>query len=176
MADAQKATESGKELSKEEKVAVVAALVENLKPGESVSAADIKSSGVEFKDLPPSTPVEMRTSESGEVLVITAEVAADVALVQDPAALAQAIFTDPGAALQALGSIGADMTPGERKEATDMVVATVVAAGAAMNAVGAAAGSTGGSKGGSRSGGGNSGGSGGGGASGDSKGIRRRRP
>ena len=93
-----------------------------------------------------------------------------------PAAFAQELFTNPAAAIAALGSIGADMTPGERKEATDMVVATVVAAGAAMNAVGAAAGSTGGSTGGSSSGGGNSGGSGGGGSSGESKGIRRRKP
>jgi len=162
--DAKKATESGKELSKEEKVAVVAALVENLKPGESISAAEVKSSGVEYKDLPPSTPVEMRTSETGEVLVITAAVAANVALVQDPGALLTAALTDPGAALAAFGSIGADMTPGERKEATNMVVATVVATGAALNAVGLATGgaapsapsgggSTGGSSGGTNSGG-----------------------
>ena len=163
--DAKKSTESGKELTKEEKIAVVAALVENLKAGESVSAADIKSSGVEFKDLPPSTPVEMRTSESGEVLVITAQVAANVELVQDPGALAAAVFTDPGAALQALGSIGADMTPGEREEATKMVVATVVATGAALNAVGLATG-------GSTPGGG---GSSGGGASGANSGGTTRR-
>ena len=78
-------------------------------------------------------------------------------------------FTDPGAALAAIGSIGADMSPTEREEATKMVLATVVATGAAMNAVGAATGTTGGSTG--RS----SGGSGGGGAVGDSKGIRRRK-
>jgi uncharacterized membrane protein YgcG len=125
--------------------------------------------------LPPQTPVDVRTSENGEAVVITAEVAVQVELVSDPAAFAAELFNDPGAALQALGSIGADMTPSERKEATEMVVATVVATGAALNAVGAAAGTIGGSTGGSRSGGGNSGGSGGGGASGDSKGIRRRR-
>jgi uncharacterized membrane protein YgcG len=97
-------------------------------------------------------------------------------LISDPAAFAAELFNDPGAALAALGSIGADMTPGEREEATKMVVATVVATGAALNAVGAVAGaSTGGSTGGSHSGGGNSGGSGGGGASGDSKGMRRRK-
>jgi uncharacterized membrane protein YgcG len=126
--------------------------------------------------LPPDTPVDVRTSENGEAVVITAEVAVQVELVSDPAAFASELFNNPGAAIAALGSIGADMTPGERKEATEMVVATVVAAGAALNAVGAVTGSTGGSTGGSRSGGGSSGGSGGGGASGDSKGIRRRRP
>lgn len=153
----------GKELSKEQVEAVVDSLIENLKPGESLSAAEIKASGVSYSDLPPSTPVAVRTSENGEVLVITAEVAANVELVQDPAALLNAAFNDPGAALAALGSIGADMTESEREEATDMVVATVVAAGAALNAVGAATGGSapagGGSSGGGPSGGTNSGGS-----------------
>ena len=160
----------GKELTEEQKDIVVAALIESLAPGESISVAEVIAAGVELKDLPPETPIEVRTSESGEVLVITAEVAANVALVQDPGALLEAVFTDPGAAIAAIGSIGADMTEEERTEATEMVVATVVATGAALNAVGAAAGTTGGSTGSS------SGGSGGGGASGDSKGIRRRKP
>ena len=165
----------GKELTEEQKDIVVAALIETLAPGESISVAEVVAAGVELKDLPPDTPIEVRTSESGEVLVITAEVAANIELVTDPGALLEAAFTDPGAALAALGSIGADMTPGEREEATEMVVATVVAAGAAINAASAATGSTGGSTGGSSSGGGNSGGSGGG-PSGESKGTRRRTP
>jgi len=153
---------------------VIAAAVSS---GENVTAEQIQDAGIQYKDLPPETPVEVRTSENGETLVITAEVAANVELVTDAGALLNAAFTDPGAALAAIGSIGADMTPGEREEATKMVVATVVATGAALNAVGAAsAGSIGGSSGGSRSGGSNSGGSGGGGASGDSKGVRRRKP
>ena len=82
--------------------------------------------------------------------------AANVELVQDPGALLEAVFTDPGAAIAALGSIGADMTPGEREEATEMVVATVVAAGAAINAAAVA---TGGSTGGGNSGGGGASGS-----------------
>jgi len=146
----------GKELTKEQKEIVVAALIEDLKPGESISAAEVQASGVSYADLPPETPIELRTSESGEVLIITAEVAANVELVQDPGALLNAVFTDPGAALAAFGSIGADMTEGEREEATDMVVATVVATGAAINA--AAVASAGGAAGGS-GGGGNSGGS-----------------
>ena len=171
--EAKKAAESGKELTDKEKEAVAEILIEKaLESGQAITAAEIQSSGIEYKDLPPETPVEVRTSENGEVLIITAEVAANVALVTDAGALLQAAFTDPGAAIAAIGSIGADMTPGERKEATDMVVATVVAAGAAMNAVGAAASTTGGST----SGGTSGGGSGGGGASGDSKGVRRRKP
>ena len=154
----------GKELTEAQKEVVVAALVENLKPGESLSAVEIKAAGVSYADLPPSTPVELRTDENGNALIITAEVAANVELVQDPGALLQAAFTDPGAALAAFGSIGADMTPAEREEATNMVVATVVATGAALNAVGLATaggapsapsggGSTGGSSGGTNSGG-----------------------
>ena len=146
---------NGKELTEEQKDVVVAALIEDLKPGESISAAQVQASGVFYADLPPETPIEVRTSESGEVLIITAEVAANVELVQDPGALLEAVFTDPGAALAAFGSIGADMTEGEREEATDMVIATVVAAGAAINAAAVATGgATGGSTGGGSSGGG----------------------
>ena len=150
---------SGKELSKEEVAAVVTALVADLKPGESISAAQVQASGISYAQLPPETPVEVRTDENGNALVITAEVAANVELVQDPGALLEAAFTDPGAALAALGSIGADMTEEEREEATDMVIATVVATGAALNAVGLAtggsapAGPSGGSSSGTNSGG-----------------------
>jgi hypothetical protein len=151
----EKAVESGKELTEEQKDVVVAALIEDLKPGESISAAQVQASGVSYADLPPETPIEVRTSESGEVLVITAEVAANIELVQDPGALIEAVFNDPGAALAAIGSIGADMTESEREEATDMVVATVVATGAAINAAAVAAGgAAGGSSGGGSSGGG----------------------
>ncbi len=145
----------GKELTEEQKDVVVAALIEDLKPGESISAAEVQASGVSYADLPPETPVELRTDENGNALIITAEVAANIELVQDPGALLEAAFTDPGAALAALGSIGADMTEAEREEATEMVVATVVAAGAAINAAAVAAGgATGGSTGGGSSGGG----------------------
>jgi hypothetical protein len=164
------AAKEGKELSKEEVAAVVTSLIEDLKPGQSISAAQVQSSGVSYSDLPPETPIEVRTSESGEVLVITAEVAANVELVQDPGALLEAAFTDPGAALAAFGSIGADMTEGEREEATEMVVATVVAAGAAINAAAVAAG---GATGGGGSGGGGSSGGGSGSNSPGSRGGRK---
>ena len=144
----------GKELTEEQKEVVIEALLENLEPGESISAAAVKASGISYADLPPSTPVEVRTDENGNALVITAAVAANVELVQDPGALLTAAFTDPGAALAALGSIGADMTEAEREEATDMVVATVVAAGAAINAAAVAAGGATGGSGGGGSGGG----------------------
>jgi hypothetical protein len=147
----------GKELTEEQKEILVETLLKDLKPGESISAEQVQASGVSYSDLPPETPIEIRTDENGNALVITAEVAANIELVQDPGALLEAAFTDPGAALAALGSIGADMTEEEREEATDMVVATVVAAGAAINAAAVAAG---GATGGSTGGGGSSGGGG----------------
>ncbi len=156
-----KAAEDGK-LTEEQKEKVVENLVQNLQPGEAITAAAIVASGISYSDLPPETPVETRVDESGNPVVITAEVAAQVELVSNPAALVEELFTDPGAALAALGSIGADMSPEEREEATNMVVATVVAAGAALNAVGLATGGStpagGGTGGSAPSGGTNSGG------------------
>jgi hypothetical protein len=136
--------------------------------GEAVSSEILKEAGLEYKDLPAETPVDVRTDENGNAVIIVAEVAAALEVLENPAELLGAVFEDPGQVLLALGSIGADMSPEEREEATDMVVATVVAAGAAINAIGAAGGATGGSTGGGSSGGG------GGAPSGDSKGVRRR--
>lgn len=162
------ALEDGK-LTDEEKAVVAEALIASVAPGEALSATDIKAAGLEYADLPPSTPVDVRTDENGNAVVITAEVAAQVELLQDPGALLATALSDPGAALAALGAIGADMSLEEREEAEKMVVATVVAAGAAMNAAAVAASTTTGS---STSSGGSSGG---GGVSGESKGVRRRR-
>jgi hypothetical protein len=147
----------GKELTEEQKELVTEALLEKA-DGEAISAEDIKDAGLEYKDLPPETPVETRTDENGNAVIITAAVAAQVELLQNPSELLATAFADPGAALAALGSVGADMSEAEREEATDMVVATVVAAGAAINAAAVAAG---GATGGSTGGGGSSGGGGG---------------
>ena len=68
----------GKELTEEQKEKVIEALLEDLKPGESISAAAIQASGVSYADLPPSTPIEVRTDENGNALVITAAVAANI--------------------------------------------------------------------------------------------------
>jgi hypothetical protein len=145
----------GKELTEEQKELVLEALLEDSN-GEALSSEDIKKAGLDYEDLPPSTPVDVRTDENGNAVVITAAVAAQVELLQNPGELLSTAFSDPAAAFAALGSIGADMSDAEREEATDMVVATVVAAGAAINAAAVAA--AGGSTGGSSSGGGSSGG------------------
>jgi hypothetical protein len=160
-------------LTAAEVAAVVTAIVSNLNPGEAVSSETLKEAGITYSDLPPETPVDVRTDEDGNAVIITAEVAAALELIENPSELIGELFNDPGQVLLALGSIGADMSPEEREEATKMVVATVVAAGAAINAATAAAAAaaaattTGGSTGGSSSGGGA--------PTGENKAVRRRR-
>ena len=131
-------------LSSAERAAVATVLVAAYASnGGAVPASVIAASGIEYKDLPPETPVDVRTDESGNAVVITAEVAADIALVTDPGALAEALFTDPGAALAALGSLGADMSPQEREESQKVVVTSVIVTGIAVqSAVSAAAAAT----------------------------------
>ena len=106
--------------------------------GKAISSEDIKNAGLDYNDLPPETPVDVRTDANGNAVIITAEVAANLELVQNPGELLATAFSDPRAALAALGSLGADMSPQEREKAEDMVVATVVATGAAINAIGMA--------------------------------------
>jgi len=181
VSDLSDALSSDGDFTEAEKDLVAEALIESF-DGEAVSAEAIKESGLEFSDLPPSTPVEVRRDENGNEVVIVAAVASALENLASPAALISGIGNcinpvdendpnyDPDAPkceiFTALSNIGADMSTEEREEATDMMVATVVAAGAAINAVAAAGTTTGGST---------SGGSGGGGASGESKGVRRRR-
>jgi hypothetical protein len=72
--------------------------------------------------------------------VVTAEVAIAVQLLQDPAAMLQELFTDPGAALAALGSVGADMTDEVREESEKVIIAAVIAGNIATTAATSAAG------------------------------------
>jgi hypothetical protein len=141
-------------LTEAEKEIVAEALIASVAPGEALTAAAISEAGLEYKDLPADTPVEVRQDENGNEVIITADVAAALVLLENPSELIGAIFSDPGEALQALGNIGADMSTEEREESTKAVVATVIAAGAAINAVGAAAGAASSSTGGSTGGGG----------------------
>lgn len=157
-------------LTEEQKEEVANNLIEEANGG-PVSAQAIAAAGIEYKDLPPETPVEVRQDENGNEVIITADVAAALVLLENPAELIGELFSDPGQALQALGSIGADMSQEEREEAQKTVVAAVIAGSAAVSA--AAVASTSAPSSGGSSGGGSSGG---GGASGESKGIRRRQP
>lgn len=116
--------EDGK-LTEAEKEIVAEAIVAQF-DGAPVPAAALAEAGIDYGDLPPETPVETRLSESGEPIVITAEIADALQLVENPAELVGAIFTDPAKALTALGNIGADMSDTERQESQTVVVASVI--------------------------------------------------
>lgn len=155
----------------EEEKAIVAEAIIKAAGGEPVTAAAIAEAGLTYADLPPETPVEVRQDKDGNEVVITAEVAAALLVLENPAELISAIFTDPGQVLLALGSIGADMSDQERHESEQTIVAAVIAGQAAVSAAGMAAGGAARSP----SGGGSSPSSGGGGGASESKGVRRRK-
>jgi len=127
-----------KNATDEEKQIVAQAIIEQAQ-GEPVTAQAIADAGLTYADLPPETPVEVREDENGNEVVITAEVAAALVILADPAALIEAIFTDPAQALLAIASIGADMSDEERTESEKIIVASVIAGQAAVSAAGAAA-------------------------------------
>lgn len=124
----------------EEEKAVVAEAIIEAAGGEPVTAAAIADAGLTYADLPPETPVEVRTDDEGNEVVITAEVAAALVILENPAELINAIFTDPAQALLAIGSIGADMSDEERTESEQTIVAAVIAGQAAVTAAAGAAG------------------------------------
>jgi hypothetical protein len=88
--------------TEEEKQIVAQAIIEQAQ-GEPVTAQAIVEAGLTYADLPPATPVEVRQDEDGNEVVITAEVAAALVVLENPAELLNAIFTDPAQALLALG-------------------------------------------------------------------------
>jgi hypothetical protein len=108
-----------------EKEIVAQAIIEQAQ-GEPVSAQAVADAGLTYADLPPETPVEVREDENGNEVVITAEVAAALVVLENPAELINAIFTDPAQALLAIASIGADMSDEERTESEKTVVAAVI--------------------------------------------------
>ena len=122
-----------------EERAVIADTLIKAAQGQPVTAAAIQAAGLTYEDLPPETPVEVRKDEDGNEVVITAEVAAALVVLESPAALLDAILTDPAQALLALASIGADMSDEERAESEKIIVASVIAGQAAVTAASAAA-------------------------------------
>jgi hypothetical protein len=127
--------------TEEEKAEVAQAIIEEAQ-GQPVTAEAIQAAGLTYADLPAETPVEVRQDENGNEVVITAEVAAALMVLENPGELLNAIFTDPAQALLALSSIGADMSTEERAESEKTIVAAVIvgqiAGQAAVTAAGAA--------------------------------------
>lgn len=101
------------------------------------SPAPISINSVDVATLPPDTPVEL---ENG--VVLTAEVVVALVLLENPAELIGAIFTDPAQALMALGNIGADMSPQVREQSEKVVISAIIAGGIATQAASIAAAST----------------------------------
>jgi hypothetical protein len=109
--------------------------------GAPVTAANIEAAGLEYRDLPPTIPVEVREDSNGNPVVIQAEVASALLVLESPAAIANAIATcfNPDEAIEglteeqkcelgkALLNMGADMSIPEREKAEDIVVVTIIA-------------------------------------------------
>ncbi len=122
-----------------EKDLVADALVQSAE-GDPITAANIEAAGLEYRDLPPLIPVEVREDANGNPVVITAEVASALLTLESPAALAGAIAGcfNPDEAIEglteeqqcevfkALANIGADMSPQERQKAKEVLVAAVL--------------------------------------------------
>jgi hypothetical protein len=89
---------------------------------------------VDLESLAPDTPVELANG-----VVVTAQVAMAVELLQDPVEFVQNLLTDPIAALTALGSVGADLPPEVREEAEKVVIAAIIAGNIATQAAATAA-------------------------------------
>jgi len=89
----------------------------------------------DLESLDPETPIML---DNG--VVLTAEVVISLQLLENPAELLQELFTDPGAALAALGNVGADLSPEVREEAEKVIIAAVIAGNIATTAAVASAG------------------------------------
>jgi len=132
-------TEDGK-FTLAEKDLVADVLIESAE-GAPVTAANIEAAGLEYRDLPPTIPVEVREDANGNPVVIQAEVASALLVLESPAALLGAVATcfNPDEAIEglteeqkcelgkALLSMGADMSIPEREKAEDIVVVTIIA-------------------------------------------------
>jgi hypothetical protein len=94
----------------------------------------VLSESTDLTALPPDTPVQL-----GNGVVVTAEVAIAVALLQNPGELLATVFTDPAAAFAALGSVGADLPPEVRETAEEVVISAIIAGGIATQAAAGAA-------------------------------------
>jgi hypothetical protein len=98
-------------------------------PLEETEEPIVQVDEVDLELLEPDTPVELSNG-----VVVTAETAIAIQLLQDPVAMLQEIFTNPAAALAALGSVGADMTEEVREESEKVIIAAVIAGNIATQA------------------------------------------
>jgi hypothetical protein len=84
---------------------------------------------VDLETLDPETPVQL---ENG--VILEAGVVVALQLLENPAELLGAIFTNPAEALTALSNIGADMAPEVREKSEKVVISAVIAGNIATQA------------------------------------------
>ena len=130
-------------LTSEEKEIIATAIVAQFVDAPAVPAEALKEAGLDFADLPPATPVDVRTDENGNAVIITAEVADALELLVSPAEILSAIFESPAQLIFALGNLGADMSPQEREEATKTIIAATIVGNIATTTMATAVGGIG---------------------------------
>lgn len=127
--------------SREERVeAIIATVV----AGQALDIGVLLDSGVEFSDLPPETPIEVREDSSGNAVVIDAKTAASLEVFTSTDAFIEEVFSEPAAVVSALANVGKDMSEEEREESQQVVVASVIVANVANLASQAASAAAGG--------------------------------
>ena len=126
-------SEDGK-FTEAERELVAEALIESA-DGQAVTVEAIAEAGITLEDLPPAQPVEVREDENGNAVIITAEVAVALQLLESPAEILSAIFESPAELIFALGNLGADMSEEEREEATKTIVAATIVGNIAATSV-----------------------------------------
>ena len=84
----------------------------------------------------PEPPIvdEEKTITLDNGVVLTEQQAVAIALIQDPVALVQELFTNPAAAFAALGQVGADMSPEVREKSEKVVISAIIAGNIATQA------------------------------------------
>ena len=125
-----------------EKEFVADVLIESAN-GEAVTVESIAEAGITLEDLPAEQPVEVRQDENGNEVVITAEVAVSLELLTSAGEILSAIFESPTELIFALGNLGADMSPEERKEASETIIAATIVGNIATTTIATAVGSVG---------------------------------
>ena len=96
----------------------------------------VESAPVEESEPVVESHEESVTLDNG--VVLTAQQAVAIALLESPTELLQELFTNPAAAFAALAQVGADMSPEVRERSEEVVVAAVIV-GNIASAAGAAA-------------------------------------
>jgi hypothetical protein len=113
-------------MTEAEKEIVVDAVLAQFEDAPAIPVSALADAGLTLEDLPPATPVETREDENGNAVIIIAEVAVALQLLESPAEILSAIFESPAQLIFALGNLGADMSPQEREEATKTIIAATI--------------------------------------------------